>query len=144
MTHRFVILIGIVAVLMISFVSSFGVYLGQQRDITQAKSDIISHKSEIARLQDELMRWRDPAYVRSQARDRLGWVLPGEVGYRVVDENGNLIGGTVGSIEDGDEVRMIWYDALWVSLQGADQPAPDPSDPSGPSTFGPDDIEPPR
>ena len=145
MTHRFVIIIGVVAVLMLSFVSSFGVYLGQQRDIAQAKADITTHKSEIIRIQDELRRWRDPAYVQAQARDCLGWVLPGEVGYRVVDENGDLIGGTVAGIEETSDSRMIWYDVVWGSLQAADQPAPNPASGSNsPSTFGPDDVEPPR
>ena len=35
----------------------------------------------------------DPDYVRTQARERLGWVVPGETGYRVVGADGKPLGG---------------------------------------------------
>ena len=145
-THRLIALAVTAAVLLISFVSSYSVYLGQQQDIAEARAEIAAHRSEITRLQDELDRWQDPAYVRAQARERLGWVMPGEVGYRVIDENGDVIGGTVGTLDEANaELTTVWYDTLWKSLQAADQPAPDPStNPSGPATFSPDDPESPR
>jgi cell division protein FtsL len=145
-THRIIALVVTVAVLAISFVSSYSVYLAQQKDIAATRAEIAQHETEIARLQDELSRWADPAYVRSQARERLGWVLPGETGYRVIDADGAIIGGTVGVSDTGDdEAPLVWYDALWTSLATADQPAPDPADvPTGPATVGPDGVEPPR
>jgi cell division protein FtsB len=145
-THRIIALVVTVAVLAISFVSSYSVYLAQQKDIAATKAEIAEHEAEIARLQDELSRWADPAYVRAQARERLGWVLPGEIGYRVIDADGAIIGGTVGVSDTGeDEAPLVWYDALWTSLATADAPAPDPAaQPSGPATVGPDGVEPPR
>jgi hypothetical protein len=49
-------------------------------------------------LKNSKNRWEDPVYVRSQARDRLFYVLPGEISYLVVgadtanasDANGTL------------------------------------------------------
>jgi cell division protein FtsB len=145
-TNRVIVLAATLAVLMISFVSSFSVYLGQQRDIAQTKAEISAHQGEIARLQDELNRWQDPAYIRTQARDRLGWVLPGEVGYRVIDANGEIIGGTVGTLDPQDTAaNRIWYEALWLSMQSADRPVPEASSPpDNPVVVGPDGMEPPR
>jgi cell division protein FtsB len=118
-------IVTVAAVLAISFVSSYSVYLGQQRDIAQVKAEIARHNAEIGRLNDELARWEDPAYVRAQARDRLGWVLPGEVGYRVIDADGNVIGGTVSTIDPSDSAaNSVWYEALWLSIQTADRPEP--------------------
>ena len=147
-TQRIIALTVTVAVLVISFVSSYSVYLGQQRDIAQTKADIAAHEAEIARVQDQLERWQDPAYVRAQARDRLGWVMPGEVGYRVIDADGNVIGGTVAVLETPPQETdsLVWYDALLDSIETADQPTPipDSTTPTTPAVIGPDGVETPR
>ena len=138
-THRAIALAATFAVLAISFVSSLSVYFGQQRDIAQVKAEILAHQAEIANLQDELNRWQDPAYVKAQARDKLGWVMPGEIGYRVIDADGKLIGGTVSSADAGQAAKAgPWYDTLWASLLAADQPLPDPAAPTEPVIITPD------
>ena len=146
-THRIIALAVTAAVLVVSFVSSFSVYLGQQRDIAATKAEIAAHEEEISRVQDELQRWQDPAYVRAQARDRLGWVMPGEVGYRVIDADGNVIGGTVAVLDQSAAATpQAWYDTLLESIQAADKPAPTPASdlPPTPVIVGPDGVEPPR
>lgn len=147
-THRIIALVATAAVLLISFVSSYSVYLGQQRDMAEVRAEIAAHQTEITRLQDELQRWQDPAYVEAQARDRLGWVMPGEVGYRVIDADGNIIGGTVDTaIPEQEAPQMIWYDALLTSLKDTDHPAPaEPTLPTAtsPVIVGPDGVETPR
>ncbi|MCL1923504.1 MAG: septum formation initiator family protein [Propionibacteriaceae bacterium] len=133
------------ALLLIFFVSRFSVYLSQQRDIAEVRADIAAHRVEIARLQDELDRWQDPAYVKAQARDRLGWVMPGEVGYRVVDENGQLIGGFLSGIDDTyGEVNLPWYEVLGESLIIADQPTGEVKAPGDTVVYDPSDGETPR
>ncbi len=143
LTQRIIALVATVAVLVISFVSSFSVYLGQQKDIAAVKAEIADHQSEIGRLQDELGRWSDPAYVEAQARQRLGWVMPGEVGYRVIGADGQIIGGTDVTAPAADEpTDQVWYEVLWSSLRTADQPVPVETaapQPSQPATIGPDD-----
>ncbi|MDR2930207.1 MAG: septum formation initiator family protein [Propionibacteriaceae bacterium] len=147
-THRIIALAVTVAVLAISFVSSFSVYLGQQKQIAEVKAEIADHDRQIDRLQDELKRWQDPAYVRAQARDRLGWVLPGEVGYRVIGVDGQVIGGTVpAETSSQKEDDRVWYERLWSSVTSADQPAPvEPTAtaPTGPDIVGPDTEATPR
>jgi hypothetical protein len=49
---------------------------------TQAQLDAL--EGEVAELEAARERWRDPAFVRAQARERLNYVLPGEVGVVVV------------------------------------------------------------
>ena len=36
----------------------------------------------------ERAKWKDPVYVRAQARDRLFYVYPGETAYVVIDDRG--------------------------------------------------------
>ncbi|MCL2736424.1 MAG: septum formation initiator family protein [Propionibacteriaceae bacterium] len=146
MAQRVFALVATLAVLVVTFVSSYSVYLSQQRDIAEANAQIADHNAQIADLNDQLQRWQDPAYVRAQARDRLGWVMPGEVGYRVIDANGQIIGGTVGLTPAVDDTTPTpWYDTLWASLSAADQPTPpEGAQPTGPATIGPDGVETPR
>jgi len=123
LTHRIIAITAVLAVLAVSYVSVLSVYFGQQADIAQAKADILASQQQVASLQDQLKRWQDPAFVEAQARDRLGWVMPGEIGYRVIDANGNVIGGTVASLDVPPPAPPpIWYDALLASLLAADQP----------------------
>jgi len=147
MAQRVIAIVATAAVLSVTFVSSFSVYLGQQREIAETKAAIAADQQRIAELQDELTRWQDPAYIKARAREQLGWVMPGEVGYRVVDANGQVIGTTVETPPArADTPPPAWYDTLWSSLQTADQPTPDPAQakPAGPATVGPDGVETPR
>lgn len=126
-TRRAAVLVLAVAVLLISFGGSVQIYLGQQHDMAVAEQEIRDRSAQIADLQAELSRWNDPAYIKAQARDRLGWVMPGEIGYRLVDADGNPIGGGV-SLESTEQLPAgehdpVWWDRLWGSIQTADSPA---------------------
>ncbi|MDR1077279.1 MAG: septum formation initiator family protein [Propionibacteriaceae bacterium] len=146
-THRVIALIAVVAVLALSYASSLSVYWSQQRDIATAQAQIIEHGAAIERMQDQLARWDDPDFVRAQARERLGWVMPGEVGYRVIGADGELWGGAADPIADQVATDQgPWFERLWATVKAADLPLPEaPVDqlPEPPSTVTVDD-EPPR
>ena len=97
-TQRAIALLVVVGLLVISFVGSTRIYLDQQSDMATARTQIAEQQATIAQLQDELSRWNDPSYIKTQARERLGWVMPGEVGYRVIGTDGTVVSGEVGSI----------------------------------------------
>jgi Septum formation initiator len=75
----------------------------------------------IDELETELRLWDDPAYVRAEARERLNFVMPGEIGYVVVDESGAAQPVTTA---EGIPVTAggPWYSRLWASLEAADVP----------------------
>lgn len=127
LTTRAIALGVVVLMLTISYASSLRIYLDQKRDIADTKAEIAQRKETIADLQTELVRWEDPAYVKSQARARLGWAVPGEVGYRVVDEDGNPIGGSH-EIESEEphlnEAGDSWWARTFGTIEAADHPAP--------------------
>lgn len=113
----------VLAMLSVSYVRGLSVYLGQRSDIAEATQQIADRQAEVNRLTDELNRWNDPDYVKIQARDRLGWVVPGETGYRVIGLDGKVVSGQVGSIAGrSDPENQTWYERLWGTVQAADQP----------------------
>lgn len=131
-TRRAVALIAVVGVLILSYASSLRIYMNQQRDMAVAQQQIADRQARVAELTDELQRWQDPAYVRTQARERLGWVVPGETGYVVLGPDGKPIDGS-NSIDseraDKEEPTAdAWWARIWGSVDAADHPAPKPKD----------------
>ena len=125
-TWRLAVLLVVIAGITIVLANSLRVYFAQAQEIAAVKADIAATQEQIADLEDRLNRWEDPAYVRSVARVRLGWVMPGEVGYRVLGVDGQPLEGP--SIETALDVEVpgLWWEKMWGSVQAADVPAPDP------------------
>lgn len=125
-TGRALVLVAVFVLLGLSYASSLRIYLDQQHQLALADQQIAERTAKIAELRAELDRWEDPNFVRAQARDRLGWVMPGEIGYQVVDENGEPIGTGV-TLEAEQQLPAgehdpMWWDRMWGSVQTADAP----------------------
>ncbi|WIY83033.1 septum formation initiator family protein [Propionimicrobium sp. PCR01-08-3] len=131
-TQRAIILVLVMVVLLISYATTLRVYFNQQYQMGQARQAIAEHQQSITDLTDEIARWQDPEYVKTQARERLGWVMPGETGYQVVGpDNEPYAGGSqIGSAQLPEgEYGTTWWDRMWGSVVTADDPEPDEPDP---------------
>lgn len=125
-TGRSAVLALVVLALVISYASSLRAWMDQRSEIAEVETEIAAAQDRVDELEQTKQRWRDDAYLRKMARERFGWVLPGEVGYRVIDEDGETVGDTPRldapaeeSSPDVDEPD--WYDRVWGSLQAAGQ-----------------------
>jgi len=126
-TRRALILVVVLVIVALSYASTLRVYVQQQHDLAVANQQVADESARLASLQSQLASWNDPAYVEAQARDRLGWVMPGDTGYRVVDDNGKPVGG--GAIDSqltpaATGPATAWWDRLWGSVETADAPKP--------------------
>jgi len=112
-------------VLALSYASSLRVYLDQRSDIYAAQAAIAQSQQDIDNLTTEINRWNDPAYVEAQARARLGWVMPGETGYRVIGPDGQPIdgGAEIAGATPTTQPASPWWRKLIDGLKKADQPA---------------------
>ena len=145
LTTRAVALAVVILMLTISYANSLRVYFAQSHEVATTKAEIADRQAKIADLQTELNRWNDPGFVKLQARTRLGWVMPGEIGFTVVDADGKPLGGgselTTGTKPASDKVPQSWYTRLWGSVEAADKPAPDPKpDPADVKPITEDDV----
>ena len=105
-------------------------YLNQRREIVEMEQSIQLAKDAVVDMQAERDRWQDPVYIRSQARDRLYYVLPGEVSYLVMDSEGldfsdtsNTLGAMLAQQRNADEISLEvsaakanWVDSLMETL----------------------------
>ncbi len=140
LTARALALVVVLLILTISYATSVRIYFAQAHAIADTKAEIASRQARIADLHGELARWDDPAFVKTQARERLGWVVPGETGFTVVGPDGKpLAGGPSLSAENAEPQgpSRAWWDRLWGSMETTDKPAPAPTgtgDPAKPIT----------
>jgi len=58
-------------------------YFTQRAQINALKSQVASDSTALEKARAELNQWQDPNYIKSQARERLHFVLPGERQYIV-------------------------------------------------------------
>ena len=77
-----------------------GEYFTMQTQIAQLNANLEKTRNQIKELTAEKKRWDDPVYIRSQARDRLFYVVPGEISYLVLDANGLNLSDTSGTVGD--------------------------------------------
>lgn len=114
----------VLGVLAVSYAYPLRAWYDQHTRRSALEQESAELRTSIDDLETELRLWDDPIYVRAQARERLGFVLPGEVGYVVVDENGTTQPVTT---TEGIPVTADgpWYSRLWASLEAADVPPAD-------------------
>jgi len=129
-TWRLFAFLLVIVILVVTYANSLRVYFNQQSQIADAKAQVQANQQTVDDLYDQLERWQDPAYVKAQARDRLGWVMPGEIGFQVIGPDGKPLGaganiGTPQPTPDADAAKT-WWDRLTGSIQTADDPAPAP------------------
>lgn len=78
-----VIMLGLVVLAAFVLVPTIGTYVDQRQQIAALADSVELTGAEVQELQDQRDRWRDPAYITTQARERLYYVHPGEVVYLV-------------------------------------------------------------
>src|SRR5690606_7901535 len=87
----------------------------QQRELAELRDQTQQALDEVEHLTEERARWSDPSYVRSQARERLYYVLPGESSFLIIND---LPSDTDASLEEiSAEIQQTQID--WVSQLAA-------------------------
>lgn len=93
-------------------------YFAQRAQISALESSVESNKKKLEEARAELERWRDPEYIRSQARTRLHFVLPGErqyiilgIGNEVTSENESAA-----PINEDFPLGVPWYSRIISSI----------------------------
>ena len=124
-TGRAAVLVLVLAVLAISYASSMRAYLQQRGEINGIRDQIALRRASIAGLEKEKQRWQDPAFVRQQARE-LGYLMPGETAYRVLDENGKPIEQDSRLTDPSTLAKPVptaWWSTAWQSMELAGNPS---------------------
>ena len=138
--RRAAILAAVVCVLTLTIAGPVRTYFAQRTEMKQLQASEEQLRAQIAELEQQKIKLADPAYIAAQARERLGFVMPGDTPYQVqlppeaavpVEDGPVLPGSTV-------PVGQPWYTSLWHTI--ADEPhgiSPAINGPDGPPTAEP-------
>jgi cell division protein FtsB len=91
-------------------------YFTQRAQINALKSQLSADNSALQKARQELLLWQDPEYIKSQARERLHFVLPGERQYIVIDESTTDSNNTPTKIASALTDGQPWYARLIASI----------------------------
>lgn len=119
---RTVVVLLVVAFSFVLVAPTLRVYLRQQEQERAVTAEFEYTTARNEQLQHEIDRWADDDYVRAQARERLGYVLPGQQPYIVVDPE--TVVGEEAQTEYEQAMGYVppsgpWYLEMWESIRVA-------------------------
>ena len=91
-------------------------YFTQRAQISALKSQLSADNSALEKARQELLLWQDPEYIKSQARERLHCVLPGERQYIVTGESTTEENNGTTKIASALTDGQPWYARLIASI----------------------------
>ena len=114
-TGRALVLALVAATLLVTLAVPVRSWFAQRAEIAGLRSDVAEAQDRVAALEVQKERWEDPAFVAAEARRRLHFVLPGEVGYVTLGSEESLTA-------DGEPAGpdQPWYSALWGAVREVD------------------------
>jgi cell division protein FtsB len=91
-------------------------YFIQRAQISALQSQLSADNAALQKARQELLLWQDPEYIKTQARERLHFVLPGERQYIVTEgqttQSQNNTTKIASALTDGQP----WYARLIASI----------------------------
>ncbi|GIF53111.1 cell division protein FtsB [Asanoa ferruginea] len=120
LTGRATVLVAVLIALALAYTYPIRVYLNQQSDIAEMESAQAVQREKIKELQDQAALWKDPNYIKTQARSRFFMVLPGEeLLILLSDPDGAARDAGLPPPGATPPEPDPWYDTLWSSIGAA-------------------------
>ena len=144
--RRAAILAAVVCVLTLTIAGPVRTYFSQRTEMKQLKATEAQLRTQIANLEEQKVKLADPVFIAAQARERLGFVMPGDIPYQVQLPANPALPGTTGGGPAKKNADGPWYTALWHTIADAphgvspaiapDAPPPAPPSPNPPAPGG--------
>jgi cell division protein FtsB len=126
--RRAAVLAAVVCVLTLTIAGPVRTFFAQRTEMHQLASTEAALRQQIADLEQQKVKLGDPAYIAAQARERLGFVLPGDVPYQVQLPPGAAAAPTEpGSAAATAHNNDPWYTSLWHTIADAPHGPPTPA-----------------
>ena len=119
--RRAAILAAVVCVLTLTIAGPVRTYFAQRTEMRQLAASEEKLRGQIADLEEQKAKLADPVYIAAQARERLGFVKPGDIPYQVQLPPGAIAPAEPDSVaEQAKRAGQPWYTSLWHTI--ADDP----------------------
>lgn len=123
---RSLTLFGLLFLLTIMLAPPIQHYFAQRAQISALEADVASNQMKLLEVRAELEKWRDPVFIKSEARARLHFVLPGERQYIVIGIDDPATNGKEGATPVSEQIPIgiPWYSRLIASITNTGSPTP--------------------
>jgi cell division protein FtsB len=140
--RRAAVLAAVVCVLTLTVAGPVRTYFAQRTEMNQLAATEAALRRQIAELEQQKIKLADPAYIAAQARERLGFVKPGDIPYQV-----QLPPTAVAPSEPGTPAATAaangpWYSSLWHTIADTPHGPPAPILPAVPPPPAPGPTHP--
>ena len=117
MTGRAVVFVCVLAALAVTLAIPVREWLSQRAEIDRLEAEVGAARERVADLEGQVADWSDPAYISAQARARLHFVFPGDVGYVVLGDDERPLDAEA---QPEPPAPGPWVDRAWDSLRAVD------------------------
>lgn len=139
--RRAAILAVVVCVLTLTIAGPVRTYFAQRTEMAQLTATETALRGQIAELEQRKGQLADPAYIAAQARERLGFVKPGDIPFQVQLPPTAGAAQQPGNEAGGPAKNEPWYTSLWHTIADSPHlapappaaPSPEPGPPAGPA-----------
>lgn len=122
---RLAVILAFAAVAIFIVATPLNQYLAQQQEKRIVLANLEETTIRVTELERELELWKDESYIQSQARERLGYVMPGQTLYSVTDPDAGTASEQLA--QRAEEVNRLrrestpFYVTMWDSISVAGQ-----------------------
>lgn len=138
--RRAAILAAVICVLTLTIAGPVRTYFAQRTEMKQIKASEAQLREQIAELEEQKAKLADSVFIAAQARERLGFVMPGEIPYQVQLPPGATVPDAPSDVPAATGAGNPWYTTLWHTIaeapQGISPPLPPPP-PGAPEAVAP-------
>ena len=119
----------VLAAVVVSVATPLRNYFSQRAELAEVNAQIDRQEAEKQSLTEEIAKYGSEAYLKEQARTRLGLVEPGETAFRLMDpEIGSGADYVPGESAETTEEDPPWYSKLWGSVASPPDEDGDPAE----------------
>jgi cell division protein FtsB len=136
--RRAAILAAVFCVLTLTIAGPVRTYFAQRTEMDQLAASQAALRRQIADLQQKKVKLDDPAYIAAQARERLGFVMPGDIPFQVQLPPTAAVPPQPGSDTAKPANNDPWYTSLWHTIADAPHLPPANLPASGPPPAEPE------
>jgi len=115
-SNRVLALSGILFILALTIAPPVKHYFTQRAQISALKSQLSADNTALQKARQELLLWQDPEYIKTQARERLHFVLPGERQYIVTEKSTTQANNGTTTVASALTDGQPWYARLIASI----------------------------
>ena len=116
------VMMGILVLAVVVLAPALRTFAEQRQEIDRLKASVADQQESVDHLKTERERWNDRTYITTQARDRLSYVLPGDISFLVINDLALPVTGGEGTEAVSADIQSTdvnWLTSVFASVMTA-------------------------